>query len=277
MNITNRCASIYVSHHSEKYIDRFLPRHRHELGDTVLIVNSTPEAYGGDLTGAKCLEAKKNVGFAGANNLGIAALSSGAHEFVIFVNPDVTVPAGWLKAFAAICDLPRHRDVGVFTGPLLGYSFPRDEPTGLVDSLGIWRTGYGKWFDKQQGRPTTAPGSIVSAPLEIPAVCGALMVVRTRVVEQLIAKYGFFFDESYFMYKEDIEVSLRIRREGWRTLLHPGLAAYHCRGWNPDRTAMPKWTRSISSRNELKMHLRHQWRGVPYSLFKYLYVRLIER
>jgi N-acetylglucosaminyl-diphospho-decaprenol L-rhamnosyltransferase len=189
----------------------------------------------------------------------------------------VTVPAGWLNAFAAICDLPEHRDVGAFTGPLLGYSFPRDEPTGLVDSLGIWRTGYGKWFDKQQGQPATAPRSIVSAPVEIPAVCGALMVVRTRVIEQLIAKYGFFFDESYFMYKEDIEVSLRIRRHGWRTLLHPGLVAYHCRGWNPDRSAMPKWTRSISSRNELKMHLRHQWRGVPYSLFKYLYVKLIER
>jgi N-acetylglucosaminyl-diphospho-decaprenol L-rhamnosyltransferase len=242
MNIANRCASIYVSHHSEKYIDRFLPRHRQELGGTVLIVNSTPEAYGGNRAGAKCLEARQNVGFAAANNLGIAALSSGAHEFVIFVNPDVTVPAGWLNAFAAICDLPEHRDVGAFTGPLLGYSFPRDEPTGLVDSLGIWRTGYGKWFDKQQGQPATAPRSIVSAPVEIPAVCGALMVVRT-----------------------------------WRTLLHPGLVAYHCRGWNPDRSAMPKWTRSISSRNELKMHLRHQWRGVPYSLFKYLYVKLIER
>ncbi|NML98987.1 glycosyltransferase family 2 protein [Paraburkholderia sp. RP-4-7] len=277
MSIFNRCASIYVSYHSEKYIDCFLGRHRQELGETVLIVNSTPEKYAGDLSDVKCLEARKNVGFAAANNLGIVGLSGGAHDFIIFINPDVVMPQGWLGSFSKICDLPEYRDVGVFTGPLLGYSFARDEPTGLIDSLGIWRTSYGKWFDKQQGQPTTAPDSVITEPQEVPAVCGALMVVRKKVIEELVSEYGFFFDESYFMYKEDIEVSLRIRRKGWRTLLHPSLAAYHCRGWDPNRGAMPKWTRSISSRNELKMHLRHQWRGVPYSLLKYLYVKLMEK
>ncbi|MDP3842564.1 MAG: glycosyltransferase family 2 protein [Oxalobacteraceae bacterium] len=272
------CFSIIVSYQSERLISLFLPRHRFDLGDRVFIVNSHPNplyeiALDDDVT---VIEAKRNVGFAAANNIALEQYYLRSAKFVFFINPDVLLPEGWLERLHKVVMDPKNADIGVFTGPLLGYSFETDRPTGLIDSLGIFQTIIGKWYDKSQGM--LVDNSKISMTAEyIPAACGALMVVRREVVEQIIQKDNQFFDESFFMYKEDIDVSIRIRKMGWKILIHPSLKAYHCRGWNSDRSTAPYWSRLISARNEIMLHLRHRWFALPYSIIKYCYVRLIEK
>jgi N-acetylglucosaminyl-diphospho-decaprenol L-rhamnosyltransferase len=86
---------------------------------------------------------------------------------------------------------------------------------------------------------------------------------------------GNIFDPSFFMYKEDIDLSLRLRARGWRLGFDPGAESYHCRGWL-GRRHMPKKFRVMSARNEIRICLRHRDPRLVFHLLKYAYVRLFD-
>ena len=269
--------SIYVSHASELLIKKFSARHIDELGDKVFLINSSSEDIGSDLfSDFEVVNMSENIGFASANNVGISAGLQYKPDFFLIINPDVLLPDGWLNSIEAYLLDKQYRDVGVFTVPLLGYDSVEDSPSGLIDSLGIDHTWYGKWFDVSQGEDIDVLCDDGS-PYELPAACGALMLIRRSVVSELLDNDGYVFNETYFMYKEDIELSIRVRRLGKKIMMIPAEKVFHCRGWAKDRMASPYWAREMSARNELNMHLKHHWLFLPYSLSKYLYVRFFER
>ena len=76
------------------------------------------------------------------------------------------------------------------------------------------------------------------------------------------------------MYKEDIELSLRLRATGWRILYDPRVELYHCRGWNRQRQTMPLARRVMASGNEVLLYRRHPSPYILWALLKYLLVRL---
>jgi GT2 family glycosyltransferase len=51
-----------------------------------------------------------------------------------------------------------------------------------------------------------------------------------RSALESVAADGEVFDESFFMYKEDVDLSLRLRRAGWRLMYSPQVTAGHVRG-----------------------------------------------
>lgn len=57
---------------------------------------------------------------------------------------------------------------------------------------------------------------------ELQAFSGASVIIRKNIYEQLNG-----FDESFFMYYEDVDLSLRMKRMGWRILFEPKSIAYH--------------------------------------------------
>ncbi len=102
------------------------------------------------------------------------------------------------------------------------------------------------------------------------------MTIPRPVIDRLINSDGFVFDERFFMYKEDVDLCLRIRRLGYRITVHPDLPAYHCRGWKKDRKLMPFLAKKLSAVNDVRVALRHRWRNLPFALLKLGYVFLIE-
>ena len=84
------------------------------------------------------------------------------------------------------------------------------------------------------------------------------------------------FDESFFMYKEDIDLCLRIREKGWKLLYAPEVEAYHARGWAGDRKEIPYETRCLASKNEIRLNLKHRSPYLIWALGKYLAVRLLK-
>ena len=269
--------SIYVSHNSDKYIKRFGGRHHAELGSKTFLINSCEKTSG--LEGFPTFDIiniGKNIGFSAANNMAISAGLKLEPGYFLIINPDVYLPPSWLSnVFHEIDQLSRD-DVGIYTVPLFSYDFCEDEPTGLIDSLGISHTWYGRWYDVLQGANVSQFDKSVP-PYEIQAACGALMLISRGTINCLLEEDGYVFNESYFMYKEDIELSLRVSRLGKKILMLPSVPAFHCRGWAKERGDSSYWARSLSARNELKMHMDYYWRHVPYSLLKYVYVKTFER
>ncbi len=267
--------SIYVSHNSDAYIKKFSSRHRAELGEKIFLINSSSnDIEVEDYYDFGVVNIGENIGFSAANNVGIKIGAKYEPDYFLLVNPDVFLPTSWLQNLLKVID--DLHNVGVFTVPLLGYDFEKDKPTGLIDSLGISHTWFGRWFDVSQGDSVAVLNKELP-PYDVPAACGALMLIHKDVVCELLDKDGYVFNESYFMYKEDIELSIRVKKLGRKIMMIPSAPAFHCRGWSKSRVNTSYWARKLSARNELKMHARFFWRFLPYSIAKYIYVRYFER
>ena len=197
------------------------------------------------------LDAGRNLGFCGANNLGVAAL--GEVDHVLLCNPDAIVTPSFLAG--ALEHLERHPEVGALGPRLVQLDLATGLPSGRVDSVGIRQTPWGQFVDRGQGQPDD--GRHGSAPFPTTAVCAAAAVYRRVALESAALPDGSVFDEGFFMYKEDIDLSLRLRRAGWAVVVDPRLVVHHGRGLGRGgRRAAAAWIRRRSLANEWRVWRR---------------------
>ncbi|KAB2891697.1 MAG: glycosyltransferase family 2 protein [Desulfobulbaceae bacterium] len=239
--------------------------------DRVIIVDSGSNDTGylndlPQLAGLFILE-QGNIGFSRANNIGLKALPQRSTGMVVFLNPDAFLERNALAE--ATASLAEHYDVAVVGGRLSGYDPAAMQATGRIDSTGVFRKWYGRWYDRGQGERDC--GQYETASL-VPAVCGALMCCRLEALAAF-AETG-VFDEGFFLYKEDIELSLRLRKNGWKLLYQPRVRAFHCRGWQRQRGDVPFATRLLAAKSEILLYLRHPSPYMLWAAGKYLLVRL---
>jgi GT2 family glycosyltransferase len=150
----------------------------------------------------------KNGGFGHGNNLG-AQWAQG--EFLAFVNPDAAVEPSWLNALIAA--LEADPQAGLATSRILMLTDPERinlcandvHYTGLTLCRGL-----GMERDK------------FADIGEVSAVSGAAFAIRREVFEALGG-----FDERFFLYMEDTDLSWRARLAGHRCLYVPHSMAYH--------------------------------------------------
>jgi N-acetylglucosaminyl-diphospho-decaprenol L-rhamnosyltransferase len=83
------------------------------------------------------------------------------------------------------------------------------------------------------------------------------------------------FDESFFMYKEDIDLSLRLRKKGWKLLYAPTVEAFHARGWAGNRKEISHRIRCLASKNDILLNLKHRSPYLIWAVAKYLGVRVL--
>lgn len=266
-----KVAAVVVSHNSESTLERCLQcltARGAGVGEVIVVDSgSTETQYVRDLQQHYPfqLQLTDNIGFAKANNLGFDAIEVGT-SFVLFVNPDLFLPADFVsKALNIYENAP---DVGILSGKLLGYDLHHDMPTGKIDSTGILRKWYGRWYDRGQGDTDVYQ---YETPESMIALCGALLCCRMTALRSL---KGPVFDPDFFLYKEDIELSLRMRKAGWKLLYHPELHAYHCRGWQNERSTIPYTLKRRASQSEILLYKKHPSPYMLWALLKYILVVL---
>lgn len=160
---------------------------------------------------------KDNNGFAGGTNQG---LKDGTSTFVMSLNPDTRLAPECLERLrAAAANYPSF----AMLSPVLWQTDARDAADGAGDSLSIfgiaWRNGFGQRI---------APAALAYAS-EVFGPTGAAAVYRRDV----FAKEG-GFDEQFFCYFEDVDLALRLRARGERTLLVPTAQGVHDGGHSTD-------------------------------------------
>lgn len=157
----------------------------------------------------RVVELPDNRGFAGGNNEGIR-VSKGS--WVVLLNNDTAVDAGWLAELAAAIE--RHPDAGMFTPKILN-SFRRDE----IDNTGhvIYPDGLARGrhrLERDDGRFDEEGETLW------PSGCAG--VYRKEMLEEI----G-LLDDSFFAYGEDVDLGLRARWAGWKCIYVPGAVVYH--------------------------------------------------
>ena len=207
-----------------------------------------------------------NIGFSRANNIGFNEIASHQSGVVIFMNPDTFLPSGYIAKSLKV--LNENPTAAIVSGKLLGFDLSTGQPSGIVDSTGIFRKWYGRWYDRGQGEEERGQYDLIES---IPAVCGAMMCCR---IEALHPFNGDVFDPDFFLYKEDIELSLRLRKAGWDLVYDPRLIGYHCRGWNRKRTKIPYSLRLTAAKNEILLYKKHPSPYILWALIKFLLVKL---
>ena len=181
------------------------------------------------------IENPANLGFAAAANQGIRA-SKG--EFILLVNPDVSFRPGFVAPLVAA--LEADTEAGA-AAPLL------IRPDGMtVDSAGLVMGKDRKAVDR--GRDEVNAGQY-GAPCRVFGASGAAALYRRSMLEDA-AVDGEYFDESFFAYKEDVDLAWRANLLGWKTLYVPSAVAVHGRGWKTSsRGDVPRPIRRRSHAN----------------------------
>jgi len=125
--------------------------------------------------------------------------------------PDTVPEAGWLEALASA--LEADPGLGLVTSRVCHLERPQ-----LVNACGnevhLSGFGYCRGFDE--------PRELHAAPAEVTAISGCAFMARREVVEELGG-----FDEEFFMYLEDTDLSLRARLAGHRIGCAPASVTRH--------------------------------------------------
>ena len=186
--------------------------------------------------GARRLRLGENRGFAGGTNAGLAAARKAGARFVAAVNDDAVVAPGWTAALlSALAAEPR---AAAAQGAVLLEAPPTDldsQPGAdtPLDGLGI---GWNRWWQADQvavGRPwSEVVGELEAGGLrEIFGVSATAAIYRVEALEDAgspAARSDFApFDPRLESYYEDVDLALRLRGGGWRSLLVPSARAWH--------------------------------------------------
>jgi GT2 family glycosyltransferase len=165
----------------------------------------------------------ENLGFCAANNLGGRLLPP--TDYVLFLNPDAVVGPGFVSRAVAV--LEAHPRAAALNPKLVQIDADTLEPTGRIDCAGVFQTWYGRSYDRGQGE--IDDGRYDGPPEDVPALCAAAMLCRRAALDS-VAPDGRVFDEAFFMYKEDVDLSYRLHAAGWDLLHVPELVVGHVRG-----------------------------------------------
>lgn len=174
----------------------------------------------------RLIENKDNKGFSRANNQGVEIAEG---EYILFLNPDTVMPEDFFRKSIAYLDT--HPKAGAL-GPRLidgkGQFAPDGKKAFPTLSVAIFKTtGINKLFP---GSPyfnkyyAVHVGERELAPVEV--LSGCCMLVRSKV----IAEIGGAFDEDYFMYCEDVDLSYRITKAGYQNIYFPEVDLIHYKG-----------------------------------------------
>ncbi len=155
------------------------------------------------------IELEKNTGFASANNLAVSRVDD--CEWVAFLNPDAFAHTDWLEKL--MLAIERFPDVKMFGSHMLGYE------NGLVDGTGdiyhvsgvAWRRDHGM----RSSKINRESGEIFSP-------CAAASLISREV---FIEAEG--FDEHFYCYNEDVDLSFRLRLIGHRCIYVPDAVVEH--------------------------------------------------
>jgi len=166
----------------------------------------------------------ENRGFAGGNNIGISYALENKAEYIWFLNNDTVVDSGVLTSLSSFedpsvgavgskiyfykgCEFHKNRYKEKDLGSVLWYAGGTiDWQNMLASHRGVDEVDHGQ-YDKETNTDF---------------ITGCSFFVRSEILK----KIG-FFDESYFMYMEDLDISLRIQKAGFKTMYNPASIVWH--------------------------------------------------
>lgn len=216
-----------------------------------------------------------NLGFAGAHN---QAIRAGDGEYYLAINPDVELQEGFIRHLVEA--LERRPEFGMAIGKMWQ---AYDTVPKLIDGCGLFLDRARHQYLRGHGQRDL--GQYDEAE-EVFGGDGAAILFRREMLEGVHVD-GEYFDELFFLHKEDVDLVWRARLMGWRTWYEPKAVSVHGRTFKPGLPRMvPGEIRRLSVRNRYFMMLKNMtWTGFYsdffaifwYDLRVFLYMLFLEQ
>lgn len=244
-----------VEHQTLKNIETFFIDN-HSTDDSVSFVEK-------HFPWVKIIANPHNSGYVGGANQGINLTKS---KYVMILNPDLVMPSDYLKKI--VTKLETDERIAAITGKVLKYDFETDKPTDIIDTTGLYCFRNRRVIDRGQGLKDEGQydeeeevfgvsGAVPVYRREALEDVRLPMLTKERLKDadhqvvsgdrhaELFKSYRSrgnhsserreplpieVLDEDFFMYKEDIDLSWRLRLRGWKCYYYPQAVCYHGRG-----------------------------------------------
>ncbi|MBO7198624.1 MAG: glycosyltransferase family 2 protein [Alistipes sp.] len=221
-----RLSVVILNWNGRRHLERYLPSVvAHTEGDAEVVVadnGSTDDSLQWlrlNYPDVRVIRLDRNYGFAGGYNRALREVDS---EYVLLLNSDVEVTAGWWQPLVEVLDA--ESDVGAVAPKLLADT----ERTkfeyagasgGFIDYLGypFCRGRILSCVEEDKGQYDDSR--------DIFWASGAALCCRRAVFEQLGG-----FDEDFFAHMEEIDLQWRMQLSGWRIVVEPKSVVYHLGG-----------------------------------------------
>jgi GT2 family glycosyltransferase len=229
--------TVIVAYRSEDVIEAAVARAQ-ALGGTVVVVDhgDGQSAWRAAAAGAVAIHDPSNPGFGAGQNHGLAFTES---ELVLLCNPDAEIDPAAVLAGA---DLLRSRpDVAAAQGVVLNQATGKAERSGGVAVRPVHLLGRATGAKALLAVPAVASLArrstllrdhaerVPEGPAEVESLAATVLLVRRSALASITG-----FDESYFLYGEDLDLCHRLRAAGWRLLALPEVWATHASGGSAD-------------------------------------------
>ena len=215
-----------------------------------------------------------NNGYAGAANQGIK-ISNG--KYVMILNPDIIMEQDFIESMHRYID--KDESIGALSGKLLKYDFINDKKLNYIDSAGVVMYKSTRCVDRGQNEEDLGQYDNIE---QVFGVCGAAPMYRRSVLEK-VKIFEEYFDEEFFAYKEDRDLSWRLNLAGYKNMYYPKAIAYHGRGLGSsnggilnfirNRKSQSEFLKGISTRNHIMMLYKNNFDRFLYKYKKEILIR----
>lgn len=191
-----------------------------------------------------------NTGYAAGANAGLRRAEG---DYALVMNPDVLLAPDYVERLER--RLAMSPSVGIAQGKLYqiapeDFSSDTIRSGGTLDSAGHAIPKSRRVFDRGQGRED---GPVFQEPASVFSASGAAIFLRRTMWED-VAVDDEVFDESFFAYKEEIDLCWRARWLGWQVAYEPEAVAAHVRAWSGKGLPPKDRVSPVARRHSWKNH-----------------------
>lgn len=295
---------IVLSYNSERHLPALfssLKKQTYEFMEYIVVDNNSQDStvkwikHQEILSIDILIENLTNDWYAKGNNRGVDR----AHgEYIVFCNDDVVLKPDFIEVLMQ--QVNSDSSIGMIGGKLLKL-MPEEVGQKIIEpwNVSAFESNIGRKIDSagiimQRNRQVINRGENqiddgqFNKREDIFGITGALMLVSRAALEK--TKYGNeYFDEAFEAYKEDVDLSWRMQRAGFRVIYEPQAVAYHARSIQSqrlaERSSKPKLIRAISYRNHIWTIYKNSVRSeilrdfpwiISYEVGKLIYILLFE-
>ena len=176
---------------------------------------------------------RENLGFVGGNNLGIrhalksSSSKSNSHpEYLLILNNDTLVSENLITEL--IKKAEKDSRVGIVSPKIYfakGYEFHKDRYKKSELGKVIWYAGgkidWQNMYGYHEGVDQVDEGQF-NQEKEVDFATGCCMLIKRQICE----KVG-LFDKKFFLYNEDLDLSLRMEKKGYKVVYEPKAYLWH--------------------------------------------------
>lgn len=268
-----------VSYNSEKTLNKCLDSLFASCGTdlTVFLLDNNSSDTSSDIlygyrNSSKVILSERNLGFCGGHNEGVTEFLKSDCDALCFLNPDVVLLPETLSLLMR--ELFMDATVSAITPKLLRCD---DEmvpfSTSVIDAAGMVLENSLRHFDRGSGEIDS--GQFSEKEIVFGGT-GALLVLKKEAVQKLLlprfedesiekvyphiarSDRMQLFDEAFFAYREDADLSYRMKRFGLSTVYCPCAVAYHQRRVTPEkRTELPPELNCLSVKNRFLLQINN--------------------